>query len=144
MRRLNGAQKLAMTCLVVAMGWLAATPAAANQMMQTPEFERMFADGFSPATALAFAERAVREGDPDSAIAALEQSLRQHESDPVLHQKLAELYRQIGNAEMAGHHAKLSGSEEHVPKLTVWGRASVGFAHDSNPTAAESSSEVRI
>lgn len=119
-------------------------PAHANPLLQTLEFQAMRADGFSPATALIFANLAEQRGDQDSAIAALEQSLLQHEADPELHQRLADLYGRVGNEAMASHHAQHAINTTIASAAQIWGRVSNGIARDSNPTAAESDSEIRL
>ena len=119
-------------------------PACATPLMNTEQFRAMQADGFSHQTALAFADLAEGHSDESAAIAALEQSVLQNGPDVRVHARLAELYARIGNEGLAEHHADLAGTKVEPEAGQLWGRIGVGIAHDSNPTAAESSAQIRV
>lgn len=104
----------------------------------------MQAQDYAPASALSFADLAEHRDDTDSAIAALEQSLLQHPDDTVLHERLGRLYARIGNDAMAAHHAAYVARQDVAPRAEIWGRVGAGIARDTNPTAAETSAEIRL
>ena len=107
-------------------------------------FRQMQEDGFSHASALAFADLAEANNDPDAAIAALEHSLLQNGENPDLHARLADLYARIGNDGMAQHHGSHAGAAPDAPERQIWGRVGVGIAYDTNPTSAENSAQIRL
>lgn len=128
--------------LVGCLGFVALTcppPLLAGALLDTPAFREMQARDFAPEPTLAFAELAEQAGDPDAAIAALEQALLRVPGDDRLRARLADLYQAAGNDEMARHHG---AAPERATQ--VWGRASLGAGHDSNPTGAENGAVSQV
>ena len=103
----------------------------------------MSASDYAPAETLAFADLAEQEGEPDMAIAALEQMLQRHPGHSEAEGRLSQLYAKVGNQVLA---EQFGGDEpEEQPSRThVWARVSAGMAYDTNPTNAESSETIRI
>ena len=120
-------------------------PVGADALIGSPAFNRMLAENYAPEPTLAFAEQAEAAGETDMAIAALENTLRRHPGTLAAHRRLARLYRSIGNDALADTHQAQAGTAAQPTGATqVWGRATVGFAHDSNPTNAQSSETIRV
>ncbi|MEM1299081.1 MAG: tetratricopeptide repeat protein [Pseudomonadota bacterium] len=104
-------------------------------------YDRMIAEDFAPEATWAFADQAEAAGDPDAAIAALEQLLVRDPENREAHARMARLYAAVGNDALAKIHRDLAGL---APETQVWGRASVGVAHETNPSAAPSNAIVPI
>ena len=129
-------------------GLLTASPVVAEELIGSPAFNRMLAEDYAPEPTLAFADKAEAAGETDMAIAALEKLLLRHPGTEPAHRRLARLYRSVGNDMLADMHQVQAGGVEDQPaegpSTQVWGRATAGFAHDSNPTNAQSSETIRV
>ncbi|MFK7943796.1 MAG: tetratricopeptide repeat protein [Paracoccaceae bacterium] len=118
----------------------AGVPAHAR-ISDIPGYNRMLAEDFAAAPTLQFADAAETAGDPDAAIAALEQLLVREPDNLQAHRRLARLYDRVGNEALAEVHRDRAGLP---PRTQVWGRATVGFAHETNPTASPTDDTVPI
>lgn len=104
-------------------------------------YDRMIAEDFGSEATFAFADQAEAAGDPDAAIAAIEQLLVREPENREAHVRMARLYETVGNDALAEVHRDLAGL---APRTQVWGRASVGVAHETNPSAAPTNGIVPI
>lgn len=106
-----------------------------------PAYVNMIARDFAPEATFAFVEQAEAMGDPDAAIAALDQLLLRYPDNVQAHAKISALYAESGNEALADLHRDMAGLP---PRTQVWGRATIGVAHESNPSAAPSQGTVQI
>ena len=114
---------------------------AATRISEIPGYQAMIDAEFAAGPTLAFADAAEAAGDPDAAIAALEQLLVREPDNRDAHARIARLYEAVGNDALAEVHRDRAGLP---PKTQIWGRAVIGVAHQTNPTAVPGDASVPI
>lgn len=120
---------------------LAAPVPGVARSLDSPLYVNMIAQDFAPGPTFAFADQAEATGDPDAAIAAIEQLLVRYPDNLDAHARMARLYSTIGNEALADLHRDLAGLP---PATQVWGRATLGFAHETNPGATPLDGTIQL
>ena len=113
----------------------------AAAVTDTAGYRAMIETDFAEAETFAFVDLAEAAGDADAAIAALDQLLIRNPGNSAAHLRIAELYDDAGNSALAEVHRDLAGLP---PRTQVWGRATVGIAHDTNPTTTASDALITV